>query len=119
MRANQRKTYWFPFETRITHQMLCGGDDSTGASTCLGDSGGPYVCRNSKGYWVLQGITSWGSKRCLVSERYSVFSKVRVFTSWIENVMNGTTVEQRETGSNTIQWTNILKKLYSMMQWLD
>ena len=108
--------------------MLCGGDDTTGASTCLGDSGGPYVCRNSKGYWVLQGITSWGSKRCLVSERYSVFTKVRVFTSWIDRVMNGTEepVERLKTRTaltENMTWLEVMRWFFERMwrnpRWFD
>ena len=93
--------------------MLCGGDDTTGASTCLGDSGGPYVCRNTNGYWVLQGITSWGSKKCLISERYSVFAKVGVFTPWIEKVMNGT-----EESEHSPTKTKVKKRSWSeIMRW--
>ncbi|CAB3987219.1 chymotrypsinogen B-like [Paramuricea clavata] len=99
LRAN-RYRYWHSSVQQITQQMLCGGDDTTGASTCMGDSGGPYVCRNLQGYWVLQGITSWGSRSCRVSERYSVFSKVNMFTSWIEKVMNGTEGPEPTTGSD-------------------
>ncbi|XP_028406523.1 chymotrypsin-like protease CTRL-1 [Dendronephthya gigantea] len=93
--------YWYPFYQQITHQMLCGGDDTTGASTCMGDSGGPYVCRNPQGYWVLQGITSWGSKSCRVRDRYSVFTKVHLYTTWIEKVMNGTAGNDNTTTQTT------------------
>ena len=111
----------FLVETRITHQMLCGGDDTTGASTCLGDSGGPYVCSDPQGHWVLQGITSWGSKRCLISERYSVFSKVRVFTNWIENVMNKTTSKPNKTKpeiskKSELDWNDFWGTLLNLMK---
>ena len=81
--------------------MLCGGDDTTGASTCMGDSGGPYVCRNPQGYWVLQGITSWGSRSCRVSVRYSVFTKVCgfiifLFFQWSSPVQHHLTLLVRQ-----------------------
>lgn len=118
MKKNNLNFRFLPTDdTEITNEMLCGGDDTTGASTCLGDSGGPYVCRNTKGYWVLQGITSWGSKKCLISERYSVFTKVGVFTSWIEKVMNGTETEHPPTMATARKqsWSEIMRWFFTRM----
>ena len=53
----------------VSAQMLCAGyyDSSNSTdkdlSACRGDSGGPFVCQNNQGDWVLQGIVSWGSIR--------------------------------------------------------
>ncbi|KAJ7394106.1 Chymotrypsin-like elastase member 3B [Desmophyllum pertusum] len=68
---------------QITPQMICAGINGTNLSGCHGDSGGPYVCQNSSGNWVLQGAVSWGSPICSAAERYSVFSRVAKFINWI------------------------------------
>jgi secreted trypsin-like serine protease len=69
----------------ITEQMLCAGVDETILSGCHGDSGGPYVCRDSSNRFVLQGAVSWGSPRCSASERYTVFARVAKFRNWIDS----------------------------------
>ncbi|KAJ7393860.1 hypothetical protein OS493_003527 [Desmophyllum pertusum] len=72
---------------QITQNMICGGVNGTILSGCHGDSGGPYVCQNSAGNWVLQGAVSWGSPRCSAAERYSVFARVAKFRNWIDQTM--------------------------------
>ncbi|CAB3982537.1 chymotrypsinogen B-like [Paramuricea clavata] len=69
----------------ITEQMLCAGVDDSILSGCHGDSGGPYVCRDSNNRFVLQGAVSWGSPRCASSERYTVFARVAKFRNWIDS----------------------------------
>ena len=69
--------------------MLCAGVEGTILSGCHGDSGGPYVCKNSAGRWVLQGAVSWGSPRCSASERYTVFARVAQFRNWIDQNTGG------------------------------
>ncbi|XP_057313089.1 chymotrypsin-like elastase family member 1 [Hydractinia symbiolongicarpus] len=74
--------------SRITENMMCAGyiaDKKT--SGCDGDSGGPFVCKNKKGKWVLHGIVSWGSARCDAKHRYTVFAKVSRYLHWIKNNM--------------------------------
>ena len=75
---------------KITDQMICGGKEGTILSGCHGDSGGPYVCRNSAGRYVLQGAVSWGSARCSAAELYSVFARVAEFRDWIDAKIAGT-----------------------------
>ncbi|XP_078356744.1 trypsin-like [Oculina patagonica] len=72
---------------KITDNMLCAGVSGTILSGCHGDSGGPYVCQNSAGNWVLQGAVSWGSPRCSAAERYTVFARVAKFRNWIDQKM--------------------------------
>ena len=73
-------------DTRITGKMLCAG--AVGAddviSACMGDSGGPFVCKDDAGRWVLQGVVSWGSYKCEASHMYSVFTRVSKYVSWIK-----------------------------------
>ena len=69
----------------VTPAMLCAGDaGKTKKGGCFGDSGGPFVCRNSAGRWVLQGVVSWGDRSCSSKNHYSVFARVSMFRRWIE-----------------------------------
>ena len=56
-----------------------------------GDSGGPLVCRaNGGGPWILQGITSWGTKICVTPNQPDVYTKVTAFLDWIDSTIGGT-----------------------------
>ncbi|XP_022792362.1 chymotrypsinogen B-like [Stylophora pistillata] len=65
--------------------QLCAG--GTGTSTCEGDSGGPLICQDN-GYWVLQGITSFGAPSCSPHES-SVYTRVNSFVNWIQATIAG------------------------------
>jgi secreted trypsin-like serine protease len=75
--------------------MICAGRSSSSHSstTCLGDAGGPLVCQGSFGnssdmdQWYLFGITSFGALDC-VHHHNSVFTKVAMYVSWIEDTMD-------------------------------
>ncbi|KAL9988016.1 hypothetical protein ACROYT_G002411 [Oculina patagonica] len=68
----------------ITRSMLCAGVPGTRLGGCHGDSGGPFVCKNSDGFWVLQGAVSWGSADCNAQRMFTVFARVSVFREWID-----------------------------------
>ena len=72
---------------RITDEMVCGGEENSIKSGCHGDSGGPFVCQARSGRWVLQGAVSWGSPRCDANERFTVFTRVASFRTWIDRQM--------------------------------
>ncbi|XP_078086246.1 plasminogen-like [Mustelus asterias] len=56
---------------------------------CLGDNGGPLVCPNSEGRYILQGVTSWGLG-CPRRIKPGVHIRVSFFADWIENtIRNG------------------------------
>lgn len=70
----------------ITNVMVCGYNQNpsiSDSSTCRGDSGGPLVCQQIDGRWVLQGVVSWGSSYCDSNKRYSVYTRVSQFVTWI------------------------------------
>ncbi|XP_075062159.1 ovochymase-1 [Mixophyes fleayi] len=71
------RNYW---GTDITERNVCAG--TSGASSCLGDSGGPLICSVHNKY-VLVGIVSWGSDTCdpLAPAVYTAISKYR---DWIK-----------------------------------
>jgi hypothetical protein len=58
----------------------------------MGDSGGPFVCRDrSTNRWILHGAVSWGSRTCSAGHNeFTVFARVSEFVSWI-NKHVGTT----------------------------
>lgn len=70
---------------RVTNKMICTGYDNgyTFISGCHGDSGGPLSCENN-GVWTVQGVVSWGSPLCNGLDRYTVFSRISKYISWIE-----------------------------------
>ncbi|XP_075711718.1 ovochymase-1 [Rhinoderma darwinii] len=71
------KSYW---GADITERNLCAG--AAGASSCLGDSGGPLICRSNNKY-KLVGIVSWGSETCNPNAP-AVYAAVSHYRAWIE-----------------------------------
>ncbi|KAJ7370922.1 Chymotrypsin-like elastase member 3B [Desmophyllum pertusum] len=72
----------------ITRQMLCAGVPGTRLGGCHGDSGGPFVCKDADGFWVLQGAVSWGSADCNAQRMFTVFARVSVFREWIDQYIS-------------------------------
>jgi len=73
----------------VTREMVCAGlGPGTKNSGCHGDSGGPFVCQENDGRWVLQGSVSWGSGYCDSREAYSVFARTSELRGWIDQYVN-------------------------------
>ncbi|XP_028519391.1 ovochymase-2 [Exaiptasia diaphana] len=72
---------------------ICAGDLS-GKSGCNKDSGGPLVCQNQNGNWILQGIVSWGDEYCR-KQYYGVFTRVSSFITWIQNQKKSQPTQRR------------------------
>lgn len=73
----------------VTDKMICAGNGvSSGQSGCHGDSGGPFVCKQSDGSWKLHGAVSWGSPRCDAKDTFTVFARVAKFRTWIDQYIN-------------------------------
>ena len=63
---------------------------------CEGDSGGP-VLYYSEQYrrWIIAGITSSG-RACGGNVQPTVYTRVSVYTDWIQSVLSGDGMELRE-----------------------
>lgn len=84
----------------ITSSMMCAGFEQGGKDSCQGDSGGPLVVDTGSG-WQLAGIVSWGDG-CADPGFYGVYTRVSVFTSWVNSYIQTTpttpTLTVRSTG---------------------
>ena len=68
----------------ITKSMFCAGTKYGILDTCKGDSGGGFLFfDHKKKKWTVQGIVSWGGNTCGEAGKYSVYTKVSLFTHWI------------------------------------
>lgn len=74
------------FANNFFHQICAGFGGSSTVSGCMGDSGGPFVCRDkSSQRWVLHGAVSWGSRTCSAGHNeFTVFARVSEFVNWIK-----------------------------------
>ncbi|XP_029651131.1 chymotrypsin-1 [Octopus sinensis] len=69
----------------LADQHICGGDfNYGGASTCMGDSGGPFYCPTGNGNMVVAGITSFGYD-CAIDA--AIFTSVSHFRNWIDTAL--------------------------------
>ncbi|XP_017108258.2 venom protease [Drosophila bipectinata] len=73
-----------------TRTQLCAGSRSGNADTCYGDSGGPVFVQHPRFACLKQviGITSYGIV-CGVQQLPSVYTRVHLYTDWIENIVWG------------------------------
>ncbi|OCT75682.1 hypothetical protein XELAEV_18030866mg [Xenopus laevis] len=73
----------------IKDYNLCAGHEQGGSDVCLGDSGGPLMCKKKRAaiYYVV-GIVSWGGL-CGQPHRNGVYISVQHFIQWIqENIQS-------------------------------
>lgn len=64
-------------------EVVCAGYGTVhDANACRGDSGGPFVCQQSDGSWVLEGVASYVVEYC---KYYTGFSPVSQYLPWIRS----------------------------------
>ena len=75
--------------------MLCAGQQLGGKDACQGDSGGPLIINNGSS-WQQIGIVSWGVG-CAAAARPGVYTRLAVYKDWINNFINGVTIDNSLT----------------------
>ncbi|XP_054166527.1 chymotrypsinogen A-like isoform X2 [Oppia nitens] len=65
---------------------LCAGDDVY--TFCSGDSGGPLMCKTSKGRYIQYGLVSYGVQEMCGSKEPGVYTRVSHYKDWIEEKIN-------------------------------
>lgn len=73
-----------------TRTQFCAGSSNSNGDTCNGDSGGPIFVQHPRFNClkVLIGITSYG-RVCGSRGQPSVYTKVHLYTNWIESIVWG------------------------------
>uniref|UniRef100_A0A7S0QEA8 Peptidase S1 domain-containing protein n=1 Tax=Cryptomonas curvata TaxID=233186 RepID=A0A7S0QEA8_9CRYP len=75
------------------HVICTGG--TAGKDSCLGDSGGPAIARDSSGRTWLVGVLSKGSELpsytdwCAVEGRYGMYTRIRHYADFVLTTMQG------------------------------
>ncbi|XP_044535193.1 transmembrane protease serine 12-like [Gracilinanus agilis] len=72
---------------RVAVTSFCAGEEDGIADTCMGDSGGPFMCYipESERY-ILMGITSFGSG-CGKKIFPRIYTKVQFYKMWVNNIL--------------------------------
>lgn len=70
----------------VKEGMVCAGFEKGGEDNCYGDGGGPLMCQNSEGEWIVGGINSWG-QGCGLPGKYGVYTYTEKYRDWINRHM--------------------------------
>ncbi|KAM4677967.1 ovochymase-1 [Discoglossus pictus] len=79
--ASSCRNFW---GTDIMETNVCAG--GVGASSCMGDSGGPLICY-VKNRYTLIGVVSWGSDSCTTNAP-AVYTLVSAYKDWISQYID-------------------------------
>ena len=87
------------YNGQITSSMMCAGFEAGQKDSCQGDSGGPLVVDTGSG-WQLAGVVSWGDG-CAEPGFYGVYTRVSVFTSWVNSYIQSAPTDSTLTARST------------------
>jgi len=65
--------------------QFCAGYPQGKIDTCVQDSGGPWILKNNKGQFVLQGIVSFGKEKCGLANSPGVYTLVSTHAQWVKD----------------------------------
>uniref|UniRef100_A0A8C5MW66 Ovochymase-2 n=1 Tax=Leptobrachium leishanense TaxID=445787 RepID=A0A8C5MW66_9ANUR len=68
----------------INDKNVCAG--GMGATSCVGDSGGPLICK-VKSQYLLVGVVSWGSDECDLKAP-AVYTNVSSYSDWLSDYID-------------------------------
>jgi secreted trypsin-like serine protease len=71
----------------LTQNMMCAGYPEGGKDACLGDSGGPFVCKVDN-RWEIHGVVSFG-QHCAEPGHPGIYTRVSRYLKWINDVTDG------------------------------
>lgn len=74
------------YHDRITENMICAEDVTSGSDSCQGDSGGPMIIPTEGGYDLQVGIVSWGVS-CAHKDFPGVYAKIAAQYEWIRETV--------------------------------
>ncbi|KAF2893273.1 hypothetical protein ILUMI_12901 [Ignelater luminosus] len=80
----------------LTDRMICAGEE--GKDACVYDSGGPLIQNGA-----LIGIVSWGTDVCADKHLPGVYSKISMFSQWLQSKMGIKSRAMRRMSFNASQ----------------
>jgi len=69
----------------VSDRMICAGYENGQIDSCKGDSGGPFVCKDTYNY-VLAGAVSWGVG-CARPGQPGLYTNISYFLTWLRTTM--------------------------------
>ncbi|CAG2106956.1 unnamed protein product [Medioppia subpectinata] len=66
----------------------CVGNETEAECVYKGDSGGPLNCQLATGFWVAEGVVSYGTDvGCGMERSPSIFTRVSAYIPWIKSII--------------------------------
>ncbi|KAG1694124.1 Plasma kallikrein [Nymphon striatum] len=85
--SNKNCSDAYGYIRKISKGMMCAGHKDGGFGVCVGDSGGPLMCKRGDGRWYQAGITSWGVG-CAEKNFPGVYVRLTSYRNWIRSIID-------------------------------